>query len=68
MPPTWRDHLVDEGDGTMRLQAHGMMKVDARLVTDAQHMQPHASYPGPAHLVTYDSLPAIRAEAWAIAD
>ena len=39
MQPSWREHLVDEGDGTMRIKAHGMMKADARLVTDA-----HAVY------------------------
>ena len=33
MEDAWRQHLVDEGDGTMRIKAHGMMKTDARLVT-----------------------------------
>ncbi len=39
MAEDWRDHLTDEGDGTMRIKAHGNMKVDARLVTNAQHLQ-----------------------------
>ena len=38
MDQAWRDHLEDEGDGTMRIRAHGHMKVDARLITDAAHM------------------------------
>ena len=38
MEPEWRRHLVDEGDGTMRIQAHGAMKTDARLITDAAHI------------------------------
>jgi len=68
MPPTWRDHLVDEGDGTMRIKAHGMMKVDARMVTDAKHMQQHADDRGPEQLVNTASLPGIVGEAWAMAD
>jgi len=49
MDQAWRDHLVDEEDGTMRIRAYGTMKVDARLVTDAAHMQRHADDRGPEH-------------------
>ena len=38
MAEDWRDHLTDEGDGTMRIKAHGNMKVDARLFTNAWYM------------------------------
>ena len=68
MAEDWRNHLTDEGDGTMRIKAHGNMKVDARLVTNAQHMQNHADDRGPEQLVNAASLPGIVGEAWAMAD
>ena len=68
MEPTWRQHLVDEGDGTMRIKAHGMMKTDARLVTDAAHMKRHADDRGPEQLVNTAALPGIVGDAWAMAD
>ena len=68
MAEDWRDHLTDEGDGTMRIKAHGNMKVDARLVTNAQHLQNHADDRGPEQLVNAASLPGIVGEAWAMAD
>jgi tRNA-splicing ligase RtcB len=68
MEASWRKHLVDDGDGTVRIQAHGSMKVDARLVTDAAHMEMHADDRGPEQLVNTASLPGIVGEAWAMAD
>ena len=68
MEPAWHQHLVDEADGTMRIKAHGMMKTDARLVTDATHMKRHADDRGPEQLVKTASLPGIVGEAWAMAD
>lgn len=68
MDATWREHLIDEGDGTMRIKAHGSMKVDARLVTDQAHMERHADDRGPEQLVNTASLPGIVGEAWAMAD
>ena len=68
MDGDWRQHLVDEGDGTMRIRAHGDMNVDARLVTDADHMKRHADDRGPEQLVNTASLPGIVGEAWAMAD
>jgi tRNA-splicing ligase RtcB len=68
MDATWREHLIDEGDGTMRIKAHGSMKVDARLVTDQAHMKRHADDRGPEQLVNTASLPGIVGEAWAMAD
>lgn len=68
MDATWREHLIDEGNGTMRIKAHGSMKVDARLVTDQAHMERHADDRGPEQLVNTASLPGIVGEAWAMAD
>ena len=68
MEPSWREHLVDDGDGTIRIKAHGSMKVDARLVTDDAHMKMHADDRGPEQLVNTASLPGIVGEAWAMAD
>ena len=68
MDASWQQHLVDEGDGTMRIKAHGHMKVDARLVTDHAHMLRHADDRGPEQLVNTASLPGIVGEAWAMAD
>ena len=68
MGEDWRTHLVDEGDGTMRIKAHGQMKVDARLVTDADHLRKHGDDRGPEQLVNAASLPGIVGEAWAMAD
>jgi tRNA-splicing ligase RtcB len=68
MGEEWRNHLVDEGDGTMRIKAHGRMKVDARLVTDKAHLNKHADDRGPEQLVNAAALPGIVGEAWAMAD
>jgi tRNA-splicing ligase RtcB (3'-phosphate/5'-hydroxy nucleic acid ligase) len=68
MGEDWRNHLVDEGDGTMRIKAHGRMKVDARLVTDRAHLDKHADDRGPEQLVNAAALPGIVGEAWAMAD
>ena len=68
MEPEWRRHLVDEGDGTMRIHAHGDMKTDARLITDAAHIERHADDRGPEQLINTASLPGIVGEAWAMAD
>lgn len=68
MGEEWRNHLVDEGDGTMRIKAHGRMKVDARLVTDRAHLDKHADDRGPEQLVNAAALPGIVGEAWAMAD
>ena len=68
MGEDWRNHLSDEGDGTMRIKAHGNMKVDARLVTDHQHLLNHADDRGPEQLVNAAALPGIVGEAWAMAD
>ena len=68
MGEDWRDHLSDEGDGTMRIKAHGDMKVDARLVTNHEHLLKHADDRGPEQLVNAASLPGVVGEAWAMAD
>ena len=52
----------------MRIKAHGQMKVDARLITDSDHMERHADDRGPEQLVNTASLPGIVGEAWAMAD
>ena len=68
MDAEWRNHLVDEGDGTVRIKAHGDMLTDARMVTDAAHMAKHADDRGPEQLVNTASLPSIVGDAWAMAD
>jgi len=68
MGAEWRDHIVDEGDGTVRIKAHGDMLVDARMVTDAAHMQLHSDDRGPEQLVNTAMLPGVVGEAWAMAD
>jgi tRNA-splicing ligase RtcB len=68
MGAEWRDHVVDEGDGTLRIKAHGDMLVDARMVTDAAHMQLHSDDRGPEQLVNTATLPGVVGEAWAMAD
>ena len=68
MGEDWRNHLSDEGDGTMRIKAHGDMKVDARLVTNHEHLLKHADDRGPEQLVNAASLPGVVGEAWAMAD
>ena len=68
MGAEWRDHVVDEGDGTIRIKAHGDMLVDARMVTDLEHMQQHSDDRGPEQLVNTATLPGIVGEAWAMAD
>ena len=68
MADDWRRYLSNEGDGTMRIKAHGRMKVDARLVTDELHLEKHADDRGPEQLINAASLPGIVGEAWGMAD
>jgi tRNA-splicing ligase RtcB len=68
MDASWRQHLVDEGNGTMRVKAHGDMLVDARIVSDQAHMDLHSDDRGPEQLVQTASLPGVVGEAWAMAD
>lgn len=68
MSEDWRAHLSDEGDGTMRIKAHGNMKVDARMITTPEHLAKHADDRGPEQLVNSASLPGVVGEAWAMAD
>ena len=68
MTEDWRQHLTSQGDGTMRIKAHGKMKVDARLVTDEHHLKLHADDRGPEQLINAASLPGIVGEAWGMAD
>ncbi|MDA7464219.1 RtcB family protein [Candidatus Poseidonia alphae] len=68
MGESWREHLVDEGQGTMRIKAHGSMLTDARIVADANHMKTHQDDRGPEQLVNIASMPGIVGEAWAMAD
>jgi len=68
MADDWRQYLSNEGDGTMRIKAHGRMKVDARLVTDELHLEKHADDRGPEQLINAASLPGIVGEAWGMAD
>jgi tRNA-splicing ligase RtcB len=68
MGEDWRNHLQSENDGTMRIKAHGDMKVDARIVTDEAHLGKYGDDRGPEQLVNAASLPGIVGEAWAMAD
>ena len=49
MGEDWRNHLHTENDGTMRIKAHGDMKVDARIITDEEHLAKYSDDRGPEH-------------------
>ena len=68
MGDEWRRHLQSEDDGTIRIKAHGNMKVDARIVTDETHFNNHIDDRGPEQLVNAAEIPGIVGEAWAMAD
>ncbi|MEC7239366.1 MAG: RtcB family protein [Candidatus Thermoplasmatota archaeon] len=68
MGDEWRRHLQSEEDGTIRIKAHGNMKVDARIVTDENHFNNHIDDRGPEQLVNAAEIPGIVGEAWAMAD
>ena len=68
MGEDWRKHLESQDDGTVRIKAHGKMNVDARIVTDQQHLSNHIDDRGPEQLVNAAELPGIVGEAWAMAD
>ena len=51
MSEAWRKHLVDEGQGIMRIKAHGTMLTDARMVSDKKHLATHADDRGHEQLV-----------------
>ena len=68
MGEDWREHLESLDDGTVRIKAHGKMNVDARIVTDQQHLSSHIDDRGPEQLVNAAELPGIVGEAWAMAD
>ena len=68
MGEDWRKHLESQDDGTVRIKAHGKMNVDARIVSDQQHLSNHIDDRGPEQLVNAAELPGIVGEAWAMAD
>ena len=68
MADNWRNHLQSENDGTMRIKAHGDMKVDARIITDEKHLSKYSDDRGPEQLVNAASMPGIVGEAWGMAD
>ena len=68
MDASWRDHLIDEGDGLLRIKAHGHMKTDAMMVANREHLELHADDRGPEQLVNTAAMPGIVGEAWAMAD
>ena len=68
MGDEWRKHLQSEADGTIRIKAHGNMKVDARIVTDEDHFNNHIDDRGPEQLVNAAEIPGVVGEAWAMAD
>ena len=57
MGEDWRKHLESQDDGTVRIKAHGKMNVDARIVTDQQHLSNHIDDRGPEQLVNAAELP-----------
>jgi tRNA-splicing ligase RtcB len=68
MTQPWRPHLHDEGDGTLRIQAHGHMKVDARIVTSKSNFDQNGDMRAIDQLVNSACLPGAVGEAWAMAD
>jgi tRNA-splicing ligase RtcB len=64
----WRNHLVEERPGLLRIKAHNEMLVDAMMVTTPAHLSQHADDRGPEQLVNTAALPGIVGEAWAMAD
>ena len=59
MGDEWRKHLQSEADGTIRIKAHGNMKVDARIVTDEDHFNNHIDDRGPEQLVNAAEIPGV---------
>ena len=47
----WRDHLVEDSPGLLRIKAHDNMLVDAMMVTTPDHLNQHADDRGPEQLV-----------------
>lgn len=64
----WKRHLQQDGPFTYRIRKHGMMQVDARLVSDKNHLQSQADDRSPGQLVNAASLPGAVGEAWGMAD
>ena len=68
MGDDWKKHLHTEDDGTVKIKAHNRMKVDARIVTDSNHLATHIDDRGPEQLVNAAEIPGIVGEAWGMAD
>ena len=64
----WKSHLEQDGPFTFRIRKHGSMQVDARLVSDQNHLEVQADDRSPAQLVNAASLPGAVGEAWGMAD
>lgn len=68
MSHPWAEHLLDEGDGTLRIKAHGRMNVDARVVTSKSNFDQNGDMRAIDQLVNSACLPGAIGEAWAMAD
>ena len=65
---TWRDNLVQDDQGLMRIKKHGKMNVDAMIVTDDAHLASNSDDRSLEQLVNIASMPGVIGEAWAMAD
>tara|TARA_Y100001970_G_scaffold113813_1_gene141921 strand:+ start:11360 stop:12832 length:1473 start_codon:yes stop_codon:yes gene_type:complete len=68
MSATWREHLVPDGNGRMRISKHGSMLTDAVLITDSEHLSKHSDDRSPEQLCNTAEIPGIVGNAWAMAD
>ena len=65
---SWKEHLVREDEFTLRIRKHGLMKVDAMLVSDEAHWSRQSDDRSPGQLVNSACLPGAVGEAWGMAD
>jgi len=64
----WRNHLSIENDGTMKISRHGNMNVDAKIVSNPEHLARSTDDRSINQLLNIASMPGVVGEAWAMAD
>ncbi|RAH15354.1 MAG: RNA-splicing ligase RtcB [Methanobacteriota archaeon] len=65
---TWRDYMERKSNSIMKMKKHGLMKVDANLISNESHWNLHSDDRGPEQLRNMACLPGLVGDVWAMAD
>lgn len=66
--PSWRDYMERKSNSILKMKKHGLMKVDANLISSESHWKLHSDDRGPEQLRNMACLPGLVGDVWAMAD